>query len=100
MWVEGGTIERAAIWLGAVGSAPRNADKAAAFLAGKPATAEVLAEAAELAKKAATPMDNTDFQAQWRKAVVGKYVEAALREAAGLPVERMAPRHRALVPQR
>ena len=46
-------------------------------------TAEALAEAAELAKKAATPMDNTDFQAQWRKAVSGKYVEAALREAAG-----------------
>ena len=93
-WVEGNTIERAAIWLGRWALSPRSADKAAAFLAGKPATAEVLAEAAELAKKAATPMDNTDFQAQWRKAVVGKYVEAALREAAGLPVERLAPRGR------
>ena len=60
----------------------------------------MLAEAAELAKKAATPMDNTDFQAQWRKAVVGKYVEAALREAAGLPGEKLAPRHGASVNER
>jgi hypothetical protein len=38
-------------------------------------------------------MDNTDFQAQWRGAMVVQYTEAALREAAGLPVERLAPKH-------
>jgi hypothetical protein len=38
-------------------------------------------------------MDNTDFQAQWRGAVVGKYVEAALRDCAGLPQERLPPKH-------
>jgi hypothetical protein len=38
-------------------------------------------------------MDNTDFQAQWRGTVVPKYVEAALRECAGLPTERLAPNH-------
>jgi hypothetical protein len=34
-------------------------------------------------------MDNTDFQAQWRGAVVGKYVEAALADCAGLPSGRL-----------
>jgi hypothetical protein len=38
-------------------------------------------------------MDNTDFQAQWRGAVVARYVEAALAECAGLAVERLAPNH-------
>ncbi|HEX2164079.1 MAG TPA: hypothetical protein VHM02_09040 [Thermoanaerobaculia bacterium] len=38
-------------------------------------------------------MDNTDFQAQWRGAVVGRYVEAALAECAGLPLERLPPKH-------
>jgi 4-hydroxybenzoyl-CoA reductase subunit beta len=93
VWLDGGgTVERAAIWLGAVGSAPRSADGAARSLVGRPLSAETISAAAELAKKAATPMDNTDFQTQWRKAVVGRYVEAALAECAGLPVGRL-PRH-------
>ena len=41
-------------------------------------------------------MDNTDFQAQWRGAMVAKYVEAALRDCAGLPAERLAPKHAAV----
>jgi 4-hydroxybenzoyl-CoA reductase subunit beta len=85
-------VERAEIWLGAVGSAPRPAAAAAASLVGRPLDPVTIAEAAELAKKAATPMDNTDFQTQWRKAVVGRYVEAALAECAGLPPGRL-PRH-------
>ena len=93
VWLDGGGIvERAAIWLGAVGSSPRNAEAAARSLAGRPLDGGAIAAAAELARKAATPMDNTDFQTQWRKAVVGRYVEAALAECAGLPVERL-PRH-------
>jgi 4-hydroxybenzoyl-CoA reductase subunit beta len=87
-----GVVERAQVWLGAVGSAPREATAAAASLTGRPLDAESIAASTELAKKAATPMDNTDFQTQWRKAVVGRYVEAALGECAGLPAARL-PRH-------
>ncbi|HSL83992.1 MAG TPA: FAD binding domain-containing protein [Thermoanaerobaculia bacterium] len=88
-----GAVADARIVLGAVSSRPVAADQAAAALIGKPLTAESIAEAAKLARRPATPMDNTDFQAQWRGAVVPKYVEAALRECAGLPVERLAPNH-------
>ncbi len=89
-----GTVEDARIFLGAVASRPVAAEKAAAALVGKPLTAETVAEAAPLARRNATPMDNTDFQAQWRGAMVAKYVEAALRECAGLPTDRLAPNHR------
>jgi 4-hydroxybenzoyl-CoA reductase subunit beta len=93
VWLAGdGTVERASIWLGAVGSSPRPADAAARSLVGRRLDAESITAAAELARKAATPMDNTDFQTQWRKTVVGRYVEAALADCAGLPVGRL-PRH-------
>ncbi len=75
-----GTIEDAQIVLGAVSSRPLPAEKAAAVLLGKKLTDETIAEAARLARRGATPMDNTDFQAQWRGAVVPKYVERALRD--------------------
>ena len=94
LWTDpSGEVTRARIYLGAVGSQPVAATDAAQFLIGKPLTAETLAEAARLARKPAYPMDNTDFQAQWRGTMVVQYTEAALREAAGLPVERLAPRH-------
>lgn len=88
-----GEVTEARIFLGAVSSRPVAADRAAEALVGRPLTPESIAEAAKLARRPATPMDNTDFQAQWRGAVVPRYVEAALRECAGLPVERMAPNH-------
>ncbi len=88
-----GTVEDARIFLGAVASRPVAAEKAAAALVGKPLTAETIAAAAPLARRNATPMDNTDFQAQWRGAVVPKYVEAALRECADLPPGRLLPNH-------
>ncbi len=94
LWTDpAGIVTQARIYLGAVGSQPVAATDAAQFLLGKPLTAEILGEAARLARKPAYPMDNTDFQAQWRGAMVVKYTEAALREAAGLPVERLAPKH-------
>jgi len=79
--------------LGAVASYPVAAAATAEALAGGELTAERIAAAAKLARRHATPMDNTDFQAQWRGAVTVKYVEAALRECAGLPTERLAPKH-------
>jgi 4-hydroxybenzoyl-CoA reductase subunit beta len=88
-----GEVTDARIFLGAVSSRPSEAGKAAEALLGKPLSAETIAAAAKLARRDSTPMDNTDFQAQWRGAVVPKYVEAALRECAGLPVERLAPNH-------
>ena len=93
VWLDSGTVTGARIVLGAVGSQPVEAKESQGFLIGKPPTAEVIAEAARLARKPATPMDNTDFQAQWRGAMVARYTEAALREAAGLPTERLAPKH-------
>jgi 4-hydroxybenzoyl-CoA reductase subunit beta len=93
LWLEGDRVADARIYLGAVGSRPVEAKEAQDFLLGKPLTSEVIAEAARLARKPAYPMDNTDFQAQWRGTMVVQYTEAALREAAGLPVERLAPKH-------
>jgi 4-hydroxybenzoyl-CoA reductase subunit beta len=85
LWVDdGGSIERAAVYLGAVASQPTPATRCTDFLVGKRPTADVLAEAARLASKSATPMDNTDFQARWRKAMVERFVEEALREAAAI----------------
>ncbi|HEV8631680.1 MAG TPA: FAD binding domain-containing protein [Thermoanaerobaculia bacterium] len=92
VWLDGEVVTRAEIWLGAVGSSPRAAQAAAQSLVGHRLDREGISHAAELAKKAATPMDNTDFQTQWRKAVVARYVEAALAECAALSVDRL-PRH-------
>jgi 4-hydroxybenzoyl-CoA reductase subunit beta len=94
VWTDpSGQVTDARIVLGAVGSRPVEAQESQAFLIGKPLNAETIAEAARLARKPAYPMDNTDFQAQWRGTMVVQYTEAALREAAGLPVERLAPKH-------
>jgi 4-hydroxybenzoyl-CoA reductase subunit beta len=88
-----GTVEKARIYLGAVASRPLAAQESADFLLGKKLDAETIAAAAKLTRKVATPMDNTDFQTQWRGTMVQRYTEAALREAAGLETERLAPKH-------
>jgi 4-hydroxybenzoyl-CoA reductase subunit beta len=88
-----GTVEDARIWLGAVASAPVCSDAAARELIGQELTAEVIAGAARAARKVATPLDNTDFTLQWRSKMVVAYVEAALREIAGLSQERLSPKH-------
>jgi len=94
LWTDpAGVITRARIYLGAVSSAPLGVPAAENLLVGKTPTSELLAEASKLARKAATPMDNTDFQTQWRGVMAQRYTDAALREAAGLPVDRLAPKH-------
>jgi len=94
LWVDAsGAVTDARIYLGAVSSQPLLAEAASQFLVGKTLEPETLREAAELARKPATPFDNTDFQAQWRGQMVVRYTEAALFEAAGLEVERLAPKH-------
>jgi 4-hydroxybenzoyl-CoA reductase subunit beta len=94
VWTDlNGIVERARIYLGAVASIPLAAQEAADFLTGKKLTEETIAEAAKLVRKVATPMDNTDFQTQWRGVMVQRYTEAALREAADLDPGRLAPKH-------
>ena len=56
-------------------------------------TEEAIAEIAHVAHRIARPMDNTDFSASWRGKMTEQYVTAALREIAGLPQQRMRPRH-------
>ncbi|MEE8138066.1 MAG: FAD binding domain-containing protein [Thermoanaerobaculia bacterium] len=94
VWTEpDGLVQEARIFLGAVGSQPVPVTGATEFLKGKPLTEETISRAARFARKSATPMDNTDFQAQWRGLMAVKYTEAALREAAGLDPGRLAPNH-------
>jgi 4-hydroxybenzoyl-CoA reductase subunit beta len=94
LWLDGDeVVTEARIYLGAVASQPLLAAAASEFLVGKRLEPEALRQAAELARKPATPFDNTDFQAQWRGQMVARYTEAALREAAGLDPVRLAPRH-------
>ena len=80
-----GTVRRARLFLGAVGSRPLAVPAAAEALVGRPLDEESIAAAALAARKVATPLDNTDFHASWRGLMTARYTEAALRELAGLP---------------
>jgi 4-hydroxybenzoyl-CoA reductase subunit beta len=77
------TEEGARVALGAVASRPFLADKANAFLKGKPLTDEVIDEAAKLVASRAKPMDNADLDLYWRKEVAGEFARYALRELRG-----------------
>ncbi len=94
VWSEpDGTVTRARLFLGAVGSRPLQVPGAATALVGQRLSEESIASAATAARKVATPLDNTDFQAQWRGVMTARYAEAALREIAGLPQRIPAPAH-------
>lgn len=85
LWTDAaGTVERARIWLGAVASRPVSATDAERALEGHPLREAAIANAARLARRVATPLDNTDFDAAWRGKLVEQYTAAALRDAAGL----------------
>ncbi|MDX1503738.1 MAG: FAD binding domain-containing protein [Thermoanaerobaculia bacterium] len=88
-----GTVERARIYLGSVASRPVAAEEASRLLVGTRPGEETVAAAARAARKVATPMDNTDFQTQWRGVMAERYAEAALREALGLERRRALPAH-------
>jgi 4-hydroxybenzoyl-CoA reductase subunit beta len=85
--LEGGVVREARIVLGAVASQPRESPEAARILAGERLTREAIARAAEAATRPAKPLDNTDMVYHYRKRVTRVYVERALSELAGLPVE-------------
>ena len=94
VWTDpSGVVERAEIYFGAVASRPTAARDAADFLVGKRLDEETVREAARMARKVATPMDNTDFQAQWRGTMAERYTLAALREAAGRDPGFAPPKH-------
>ncbi len=88
-----GTVTRARLFLGAVGSRPLAVPDAARLLIGRALDEESIAAAAAAARKVATPLDNTDFLAQWRGVMTARYTEAALREIAGRPPQIAAPPH-------
>ena len=97
VWMDpAGIVKKARIYLGAVASYPIPALDAAGFLVGKTLNEETIAEAAKIARKVATPMDNTDFNTPWRGVMVQRYTEAALREVAGVDPGRLAPKHEML----
>jgi len=86
-------VTQASMYLGAVDSAPIAVLEIESVLLGNKITEERIAEIAHAAHKIAKPMDNTDFAASWRGKMTVQYVSAALREVAGLPQQRMQPRH-------
>ena len=94
-WCNGDTTDRIEIWLGSVGSTPVRCVDSISSLIGKPLDDESIAEAAALARKSAgaNPLGNTDFVPQWRGKMIEKYVDAVLREVAGLTRQRMKPNH-------
>jgi 4-hydroxybenzoyl-CoA reductase subunit beta len=84
LWYEGDTVRNARVVLGSIASLPSSADEVAHALVGQRPTAELLRAAAQRARSAATPMDNTDLDPRWRGQVTPVYVERTLRAAAGL----------------
>ncbi|MEZ6196712.1 MAG: FAD binding domain-containing protein [Planctomycetota bacterium] len=77
---DGKTVKDVAIWLGAVRSAPVRAAEAEDLLRGQVLGDALLDEAAKLARKPASPLDNTDYVHIWRAKMVERYVVGILRE--------------------
>ncbi len=83
--LDGRTVRRARIVLGAVASQPREAADAARLLEGQPLSPELIDRAAEAAAKPAKPLDNADLTHPYRKKMTRVLVRRALRRLAGLP---------------
>jgi 4-hydroxybenzoyl-CoA reductase subunit beta len=83
--LEGDTVRRARIVLGAVASLPREAAAAADLLVGERLTPELIDRVAETAARPAKPLDNTDLTHPYRKKMTRVFVARALRRLAGLP---------------
>ena len=81
--LDGPTIIDVRIVLGAVASRPLESDRAAALLKGQRLSDELITEAAGVAAEVAKPMDNTDFELVWRKAMVRTLVSCALHDVRG-----------------
>jgi len=86
-------VEQARVYLGSVASRPIAVPEVSETLRGQPLNQESIGVVADRARKAATPMDNTDFNTQWRGVMAARYTESALREIAGLEPTLHQPRH-------
>lgn len=90
--MERGSVEKAAITLGAVAPTIIHAQEAEAYLAGKPLTADVIQQAAELTMQAARPISDVRGSNAYRRNMVRVMTRRALqtladgKEADGVPV--------------
>jgi 4-hydroxybenzoyl-CoA reductase subunit beta len=85
--MDGETVSRARIVLGAVASLPREAVEAGRLLEGERLGPEVIDRVAAAAARPAKPLDNTDLTHPYRKRMTRVFVARALRGLAGLPEE-------------
>jgi len=82
-----GSCAEARLVLGAVSSKPVLVSEAAELLIGKRITPALVKEVAEVAAKAAKPLDNTDMTLSYRKKMTSVYTAKALSEAVGVASE-------------
>jgi aerobic carbon-monoxide dehydrogenase medium subunit len=87
---QGGNVIRAGIALTGVGGATIGATEAAAVLTGKPLTAETIAEAAELAARAAQPRTDHRGSAEYKRQMVRVFVKRILGGTLTATAERAA----------
>ena len=78
---DGKTIEDARIAIGGVTSAPFLAEEAAEMLRGQSPSDDVIGAAAHTARSQSKPLDNTDLDFSWRRAMVEVWTRRALEEA-------------------
>ncbi|MCH2211931.1 MAG: xanthine dehydrogenase family protein subunit M [Fuerstiella sp.] len=78
---DGQKIEQARIALSAVAATPVFAEEASSWLAGQPINEDVFAEAGELAKKVASPIDDMRGPAEYRTHLVGVLTRRTLATA-------------------
>jgi len=82
-----GTIEQAKIVLGAVGSSPTEAPKAAGLLKGHKPTDDLLQSVSREVVDRAQPVGNLALDASYRRKMVGVLVKRALRRALAMTPE-------------
>jgi aerobic carbon-monoxide dehydrogenase medium subunit len=80
--LDGDVIGEARLGVGGVSDRPRRLEAAEGFLAGKPATAETFAEAAEMARSAVEVTSDIHASETYRSDLLGTVVRRALAEAA------------------
>ncbi len=86
----GANVTRAGIALTGVGGSTIGATEAAAALAGKPLTAQTIAEAAELAGRAAQPRSDHRGSAEYKRQMVRVFVKRILGRSLAATAERAA----------
>lgn len=85
LWIrpaaDGRTVEDTRVAVGGVTSAPFLAEEAAKVLKGKQLTDDVIHEAAHATRSRSKPLDTSDLDFTWRRAMVEVWVRRALEEA-------------------